>query len=130
MTVGATEHDGRVAPESSTHDPRHYRREGMTLIELAPTRCPNGHQLGPERCLVGRAVCCQQRHHRTWQCVECQTVAVWPPCREHADWVTVVGSGGDELDGYGDAGGRDHLAVQVVTEAVFAYVASLHCDEG
>ena len=35
--------------------------EGMAVIEVAPERCPNGHQLGPNKVIVGWQPC---------QCVE------------------------------------------------------------
>lgn len=38
-----------------------------TIREVLPARCPNGHQLGPGRMLVGG-----DSHIRTVRCNECQ----------------------------------------------------------
>lgn len=65
-----------------------YRQEGMGVVELAPSRCPNGHALGPQRVLVGTQPClCAGMPHRTWHCVTCTTVLVWPRCEYHPHWV-------------------------------------------
>lgn len=77
-----------MTPEDYGLDSAHYRLEGMTLVELSPTHCPNRHQLGPNRCLVGRdpCGCSDEHHHRTWQCTTCWAIACWPPCSERPQW--------------------------------------------
>jgi hypothetical protein len=48
--------------------------------EPAPTHCPNGHDLGPGRVLVGSQVCsCEIHHHRTHTCIQCGSVVYTPP---------------------------------------------------
>ncbi len=66
----------------------HYHRvQGMGLVELAPDHCPHGHPFGPQKVLVGSQPClCAGVPHRTWQCVECQSVLVWPACEFHPHW--------------------------------------------
>lgn len=65
-----------------------YRRDGMGVVELAPAHCPAGHALGPQKVLVGTQPCqCAGIAHRTWQCVTCATVMVWPRCTDHPHWV-------------------------------------------
>ncbi len=67
---------------------RFYRQDGMAVVELAPSRCPAGHGLGPQRVLVGTQPClCAGMPHRTWQCVTCAVVMVWPRCELHPHWV-------------------------------------------
>ena len=68
-------------------DPRHYRMDGSTLIELSPATCPAGHDrrgggvgFMPCRCTDG------YRGHRTWDCPKCGVVAVWPACKERVGW--------------------------------------------
>lgn len=43
------------------------------LIELSPSECPNGHQLGPNLVLMGNHPCisCTGSSHRIWICREC-----------------------------------------------------------
>ena len=50
-------------------------------MTLAPKRCPNGHQLGRGRALVGHAPCgCDERGgHTSWRCRECDAVIYGPP---------------------------------------------------
>lgn len=45
----------------------------------APTQCPNGHRLGPNRCLVGHQPCHCQGSHTTWTCRQCDTTIYYPP---------------------------------------------------
>jgi hypothetical protein len=46
---------------------------------VAPAVCPNGHQLGPERLLVGHQPCSCPGGHTTWTCIECGAVTYAPP---------------------------------------------------
>jgi hypothetical protein len=67
---------------------RYYRTEGVRMVELAPSRCPAGHPFGPEKVLVGTQPClCAGLAHRTWQCVRCSAVLVWPACVHNPNWV-------------------------------------------
>lgn len=54
----------------------------MLWTEDAPTHCPNGHHLGPNRVLVGwlapRAGTLEQGH-RTHERRECGAVTLWEP---------------------------------------------------
>lgn len=52
-----------------------------TWMTLSPTHCPNGHELGPGRVLVGHTPCsCDHRGgHTTWWCIECGAVTYGPP---------------------------------------------------
>lgn len=47
---------------------------------LAPQRCPRGHQLGPNRMLVGHQPCAGNCHggHITWACLQCDAVMYSP----------------------------------------------------
>lgn len=53
-------------------------------MTLPPRRCPNGHQLGRGRVLVGHVPCsCDERGgHTSWRCRECDTVIHGPPLSE------------------------------------------------
>lgn len=61
------------------------------MREAAPTRCPAGHDLGPDRVLVGALPClCPPglvKSHRTWRCVECDLCWARPACTERPDLV-------------------------------------------
>lgn len=63
------------------------RRKG-TWVEPSPESCPQGHQLGPDRMLLGWQSClcttAVRNHggHRTWRCRECEAVITAPPCME------------------------------------------------
>lgn len=49
-------------------------------ITVAPTRCPNWHELGPGRVLVGHLACTtHDGGHTTWACRECDAVVYGPP---------------------------------------------------
>jgi hypothetical protein len=49
-------------------------------ITAAPTRCPNWHQLGPGRVLVGHLACNNHAGgHTTWTCRECEATVYGPP---------------------------------------------------
>lgn len=56
-------------------------------MTYAPRTCPNGHQLGPRRVLVGHVACsCGERGgHTSWRCIQCGAVtygpALTPNCR-------------------------------------------------
>ncbi|MEW2483551.1 hypothetical protein AB0876_28595 [Mycobacterium sp. NPDC049093] len=62
-------------------------------MTLPPKRCPNGHQLGGHRVLVGHQPC-NCGGHTTWRCRECDAVIYGPPlsagCRPLAGPATVV----------------------------------------
>jgi hypothetical protein len=53
--------------------------EGGWMI-LPPRHCPNGHQLGPNRVLVGHQPCSGGCHggHTTWECSSCNAIAYSP----------------------------------------------------
>jgi hypothetical protein len=44
---------------------------------VAPTHCPNGHQLGARRVLVGHQPC-SEGGHMTWTCRECDSTVYAP----------------------------------------------------
>ena len=44
-----------------------HTRSGKWVVE-APTFCPNGHLLGPNRCLVGHMACAGHDGGVTWTC--------------------------------------------------------------
>lgn len=48
---------------------------------IPPKFCPRGHQLGPNRMLVGHQPCAGLcgRGHMTWECMACYTTTYWPP---------------------------------------------------
>ena len=49
-------------------------------ITVAPTRCPQLHELGPQQVLVGHLACnTHQGGHTTWACRECDAVIYGPP---------------------------------------------------
>jgi len=52
-------------------------------ITHRPTRCPNGHPLGPNQVLVGRRACLGHGGgHTTWTCT-CNETASGPPLNTH-----------------------------------------------
>ena len=54
----------------------------MAVVEHAPAECPNGHQLGPNRVVVGWHPCdCTEGRsgHRTYWCRECRTTMYEAP---------------------------------------------------
>lgn len=59
-----------------------YAEVMATVTELAPALCPNGHTLGPNRCLVGWEQCACTPHggHRTHTCRTCWVTIRKPPC--------------------------------------------------
>ncbi|WP_141136458.1 hypothetical protein [Rhodococcoides kyotonense] len=70
-------------------DHNSLRRTPKGWVEDAPAVCPNGHDLGPGKVLVGSHVCsCEIHHHRTHRCRECDAVTYTPPfgpdCRDSA----------------------------------------------
>src|SRR6478736_605632 len=54
-------------------------------ITRPPSRCPNGHPLGPNQVLVGHVACL--RHggggHTSWHCRTCDAVTLGPPMNTH-----------------------------------------------
>jgi hypothetical protein len=53
-------------------------------ITHPPSRCPNGHPLGPNQVLVGHQACL--RHgggHTTWTCRQCDATTFGPPINSH-----------------------------------------------
>lgn len=49
-------------------------------MALPPEHCPDGHQLGAGRVLVGFQPCgCGRHGHTTWRCRECDAVIYGPP---------------------------------------------------
>jgi hypothetical protein len=49
-------------------------------ITHPPSRCPNGHTLGPGEVLVGHQVCLG---HTTWTCRTCDETVYGPPLNTH-----------------------------------------------
>jgi hypothetical protein len=48
-----------------------------------PTRCPNGHQLGPGEVLVGYQACLGHGGgHTTWTCRTCDQTVYGPPLKQ------------------------------------------------
>lgn len=67
------------------------------IREIAPTHCPNGHELRPPNVRVGYAGCpCAgaQRGHRTYWCIQCGEYTYVPahdgpaPFTEQGRWLT------------------------------------------
>lgn len=54
--------------------------DGTSMVR-PPERCQDGHQLGPNKMLVGHQPCgCGHRGgHMTWACLECGHVLYAPP---------------------------------------------------
>jgi hypothetical protein len=56
--------------------------KGMTK---PPSRCPNGHLLGPQQVLVGHVACLGHGGggHTSWHCRTCDAVVYGPPPGPH-----------------------------------------------
>ena len=53
-------------------------------ITHPPSRCPNGHELGAGRTLVGYAACGGHGGgHTTWTCRTCDETVYGPPLNTH-----------------------------------------------
>jgi hypothetical protein len=54
-------------------------------ITHPPTRCPNGHPLGPSQVLVGHVACLGHGGggHTSWHCPTCDAVLYGPPMNSH-----------------------------------------------
>jgi hypothetical protein len=53
-------------------------------ITHPPTRCPNGHPLGPNHVLVGHVACFGHGGgHTTWACRVCDQTVYGPPLNMH-----------------------------------------------
>jgi hypothetical protein len=54
-------------------------------ITHPPTRCPNGHSLGPNQVLVGHVACLGHGGggHTSWHCRTCDAVVYGPPLNTH-----------------------------------------------
>ena len=54
-------------------------------ITQPPSRCPNGHPLGPNRVLVGHVACLGHGGggHTSWHCITCDAVVYGPPLNTH-----------------------------------------------
>lgn len=53
-------------------------------ITHPPTRCPNGHTLGPNQVLVGHQACLGHGGgHTTWTCHTCDQTVYGPPLNTH-----------------------------------------------
>lgn len=55
-------------------------------ITKAPSSCPNGHTLGPNRVLVGHVACLGHGGggHTSWHCRICDATTYGPPVGGHA----------------------------------------------
>jgi len=76
--------------QSSEQMPEFYQyNEAGNMKESAPTRCPNGHPLGPNTVLVGALPClCHPPAtvHRTWRCTACDACMTRPACSRNPEW--------------------------------------------
>ena len=73
--------------------PQHRRRSRLPILGAmrtwswrpqSPTRCPNGHTLGPGQVLVGHQACLGHGGgHTTWTCRECDATVYGPPLNTH-----------------------------------------------
>src|SRR6476660_7928601 len=65
-----------------------------TWITKPPSRCPNGHRLGPSEVFVGhQAGLGHGGGHTTWTCRTCDATVYGPPLNSHCttlDWPAVV----------------------------------------
>src|SRR5262245_19801280 len=54
-------------------------------ITRPPSRCPNGHPLGPNQVLVGHVACLGHGggDHPSWHCRTCDAVVYGPPTNTH-----------------------------------------------
>jgi hypothetical protein len=54
-------------------------------ITRPPSRCPNGHLLGPHQVLVGHVACLGHGGggHTSWHCRTCEAVVYGPPLNTH-----------------------------------------------
>jgi hypothetical protein len=54
-------------------------------ITRPPSRCPNGHPLGPNQVLVGHVACLGHGGggHVSWHCRTCDAVTYGPPLNTH-----------------------------------------------
>ena len=53
-------------------------------ITQPPSRCPNGHPLGPNQVLVGHVACLGHGGgHTTWTCRTCDQTVYGPPLNTH-----------------------------------------------
>lgn len=61
------------------------RTTAGTWITRPPARCPNGHELGPRRVLVGHVACLGHGGggHTIWHCLECEAITYGPPLASH-----------------------------------------------
>ncbi len=70
--------------------PEFYQfNEASNMKESAPTRCPNGHPLGPNTVLVGALPClCHPpaTGPRTWRCTACDACMTRPACSRNPEW--------------------------------------------
>ena len=60
------------------------RRRGKWMTD-APSRCPNGHPLGPGQVLVGHVACLGHGGggHTSWHCRTCDATVYGPPLAAH-----------------------------------------------
>jgi hypothetical protein len=56
-----------------------------TWMTKPPSRCPNGHTLGPNQVVVGHVVCLGHGGggHTSWHCRTCDAVVYGPPMAKH-----------------------------------------------
>jgi hypothetical protein len=55
-----------------------------TWIIRRPSRCPNGHEFGPNKALVGYQACLGHGGgHTTWTCRQCDETVYGPPLNTH-----------------------------------------------
>ena len=81
--VDRWELDARLLPASGAKGAQHVRMPAISkLLSNAPTRCPRGHPLRPERTLV-RIVACACGMHTSWRC-HCGEVTYGPALAEES----------------------------------------------
>jgi hypothetical protein len=62
---------------------------GGRWIDQAPTHCPVGHRLGPNRVLVGHTACAGHGGgHLTWMCRTCDQTVYGLPLNTHCAVLT------------------------------------------
>jgi hypothetical protein len=74
-------------------------------ITHPPSRCPNGHPLGPNQVLVGHVACLGHGGggHISWHCRTCDAVVYGPPLNTHC--TALEGPAAVRISTHSDLGG-------------------------
>jgi hypothetical protein len=86
---GSTFHGVDDGP--TVYRPTYDRRTGADregLGSRGPTECVNGHQLGPDRVLVGHQPCTCLGSHMAWTGRTCDATFYWPPANPECSVLT------------------------------------------